>query len=106
MITPDIIDEVKKRLVQAYNPKSIYLFGSYAWGSPTEDSDLDLVIVVDDSQQKSYQRPLAGYDALFGMNIAKDIIVYTKAEFEAATHNVTTLGFKIKNNGKLLYARA
>jgi hypothetical protein len=64
------------------------------------------VIVVDDSQQKSYQRPLAGYDALFGMNIAKDIIVYTKAEFEAAAHNITTLGFKIKNNGKLLYARA
>ena len=106
MITQEVIEEVKNRLVKAYNPVAIYLFGSYAWGSPTEDSDLDLLIVVDDSNEKSYERPLAGYDALFGMNIAKDIIVYTKEEFEAASKNKTTLGFKIKQGGKLIYARA
>ena len=106
MITKDVIEDVKNRLVKAYNPVAIYLFGSYAWGNPTEDSDLDLVIVVDKSDEKSYKRPLAGYDALFGMNIAKDIIVYTKEEFETASNNKTTLGFKIKKDGKLIYARA
>ncbi len=40
------MEDVKNRLVRAYNPLTIYLFGSYAWGTPTEDSDLDLVIVV------------------------------------------------------------
>ena len=106
MITQEVIEEVKRRLVQAYDPVSIYLFGSYAWGTPTEDSDLDLVIVVDKSEKKSYERPLAAYDALFGMNISKDIIVYTKEEFEATSKNKTTLGFKIKKDGKLIYARA
>ncbi len=106
MITKDVIEDVKNRLVKAYNPVAIYLFGSYAWGNPTEDSELDLVIVVDKSDEKSYKRPLAGYDALFGMNIAKDIIVYTKEEFETASKNKTTLGFKIKKDGKLIYARA
>ncbi|HLB40433.1 MAG TPA: nucleotidyltransferase domain-containing protein [Candidatus Babeliales bacterium] len=106
MVTQETLEEVKKRLIKAYNPVSIYLFGSYAWGTPTEDSDLDLLIVVDQSQEKSYQRPLSGYDALFGMNIAKDIIVYTKAEFDAAAENSTTLSFKVKQGGKLIYARA
>jgi len=106
MITKEVIENVKKRLVKVYNPVAIYLFGSYAWGSPTEDSDLDLLIVVEKTDQKSYDRPLAAYDALFGMNIAKDIIVYTKEEFEEAAKNKATLGFKIKKDGKLIYARA
>lgn len=106
MVTKDVIEDVKKRLVKAYNPVAIYLFGSYAWGTPTEDSDLDLLIVIDESNEKSYKRPLVGYDALFGMDLAKDIIVYTKKEFEEVSKNKTTLGFKIKKDGKLIYARA
>ncbi len=106
MISKEVIDEVKQRLVKAYNPVAIYLFGSYAWGTPTEDSDLDLLIVVDASNEKSYKRPLPGYDALFGMGISKDLIVYTKEEFERSSNNITTLSHKIKNNGALIYARA
>lgn len=106
MIEQEVMEDVKNRLVKAYNPVAIYLFGSYAWGSPTEDSDLDLLIVIDRSDKKSYDRPQDAYDALFGMNIAKDIIVYTKAEFDAALNNKTTLAFKIKRDGKLIYARA
>jgi predicted nucleotidyltransferase len=105
MISEETLEDVKNRLVKAYSPIAIYLFGSYAWGTPTEESDLDLLIVVDKSDEKSYKRPLVGYDALFGMNIAKDIIVYTKKEFDEASTNKTTFCFKIKNNGKLIYAR-
>jgi len=43
MISQETIEEVKNRLVKTYDPISIYLFGSYAWGHPTEDSDLDLL---------------------------------------------------------------
>jgi len=106
MINKETIEEVKNRLVKAYNPIAIYLFGSYAWGSPTEDSDLDILIVVDKSDEKSYKRPLQGYDVLYGMDISKDIIVYTKEEFENKSNNITTLIYKIKKEGKVLYARA
>lgn len=106
MINNETIEEVKKRLIKAYNPVAIYLFGSYAWGSPTEDSDLDLLIVIDKSNEKSYKRAMPAYDALFGMGISKDIIVYTKEEFEKISSNITTLGYKIKNEGELLYARS
>lgn len=106
MISKDVIEEVKNRLIKAYNPVAIYLFGSYAWGIPTEDSDLDLLVVIDTSNKKSYDRPRAGQRALFGLNISKDIIVYTKDEFEKNSKEITTLCYKIKNDGKLIYARA
>ena len=41
MISKEVIKEVKNRLVKTYDPIAIYIFGSYAWGTPTLDSDLD-----------------------------------------------------------------
>jgi len=106
MIEKETIEEIKKRLVEVYNPIAIYIFGSYAWGCPTEDSDLDLLIVIDKSDEKTYKRPVAGYRALRGLNISKDLIVKTKKEFEQASDNITTLSYKVKNDGELIYARA
>ncbi|MCX5991580.1 MAG: nucleotidyltransferase domain-containing protein [Chloroflexi bacterium] len=37
----DIVDQIKER----YEPEKIILYGSYAYGKPTEDSDIDLLIV-------------------------------------------------------------
>ena len=106
MINNEIIEEVKNRLVKTYNPIAIYLFGSYAWGTPTEDSDLDLLIVVDKSNERSFDRPRPGQRALFGLGISKDMIIYTKDEFEKYADNITTLCYKIKKDGKVLYARS
>lgn len=106
MISQETIEEVKRRLVAVYNPVEIYLFGSYAWGHPDEESDLDLLIVVDESQEKSYNRTRPGHRALFGMNIAKDLVVYTKEEFDKVSNNIVTLGYKIKKEGKCIYARS
>jgi predicted nucleotidyltransferase len=105
-ITPEIIEEVKNRLIKTYNPLEIYLFGSYAWGTPTDESDLDLLIVVEHSDLKRHQRSYAASDALFDMMIPKDVIVYTKEEFNKRSTDITTLCYKIKNEGKILYARA
>lgn len=106
MVNKEILEEVKNRLVKAYDPLAIYLFGSYAWGTPTEDSDLDLLVVVEKSDEKSYKRPIPGHDVLFGLGISKDIIVYTREEFEQRSNDITTLGYKIKKDGELIYARA
>jgi predicted nucleotidyltransferase len=106
MIHSQVIEEVKNRLVKAYDPIAIYLFGSYAWGTPNEDSDLDILIVVDASEEKSYKRPILGYQALRGLNISKDIIVHTKDVFDRRSNEITTLEYKIKKDGRILYARA
>lgn len=106
MISQETIEEVKNRLVNVYNPLEIYLFGSYAWGTPNEDSDLDLLIVVEASNEKSHHRCIPGQEALWGMGISKDIFVYTKDEFLERTRLVASLPYKVKHEGKVLYARA
>ena len=94
---------VVNRLVKAYKPNSIYLFGSLAWGDPHEESDLDLLIIVDQSEEKIYKRPIVGIKALRGLKIAKDIIVYTKDEFNNLISNEASLFYKIKREGIKLY---
>ncbi len=104
MITPEIIEEVKNRLVKVYNPIEIYLFGSYAWGHPDDESDLDLLVVVRTSDDKSHKRSIPGRRALFELDIPKDLMVYTQDEFNVRCANPTSLLYKIKNKGKVLYA--
>jgi uncharacterized protein len=103
VISDDIIVEVTKRLVQTYNPIAIYLFGSYAWGAPTEESDLDLLVVVEQDNKTLCERIDAGYDALWGLGIPKDILVFTKSEFEQKAAQRTSLCHRIKKEGKLIY---
>ncbi len=42
-----IISEIVDKIVANYQPKKVILFGSYAYGEPTEDSDVDLLIIKD-----------------------------------------------------------
>ncbi len=105
MIRKKVINSVKDKLVAVYHPLKIYLFGSYAWGSPTEESDLDLLIIVSKSRKEAFERPVKGYHALRDMTISKDILVFTKKEFEEKSADVTTLCYKAKHDGKLIYAK-
>jgi predicted nucleotidyltransferase len=102
----ETIKIVTNRLREAYNPLSIFLFGSYAWGTPTKDSDLDMLIVVDESDESQYIRPRKGFKALRGMKIAKDLVVYTKQEFNEYSAELASFAYKIKNDGIKLYERS
>ena len=105
-MTQDIIEEVKQRLIEVYKPTKIYLFGSYAWGTPNEESDLDILVVVDKSHKRPIKRSFDGYKALWGLGIAKDLLVYTNDEFEAAAKKEASLQYKVKHKGKVIYAKA
>ncbi len=49
MITQEQIQFVVNTIVESQNPEKIVLFGSYAYGIPSENSDLDLLVVKDSS---------------------------------------------------------
>jgi uncharacterized protein len=106
MINQNTIEEVKKRLINVYNPLEIYLFGSYAWGHPDEESDLDLLIVIEKYSKDRYSMLLDGHKAFMDMTISKDIVVLDKEEFEKFSEDITRLCYKIKREGKRLYAKA
>ena len=45
MITKKKIEEIKQKIIKTVFPEKIILFGSYATGRPTEESDIDLVVI-------------------------------------------------------------
>lgn len=106
MIPTTTIEEVKNRLVKVYDPLKIYLFGSYAWGTPDQDSDLDVLVVVEKSELQRHKRGKPGFESLWGLGISKDLMVYTEKEFEAGAQDHSSLVYKILKDGKMLYAKS
>ncbi len=47
---PHIIQDVLEKIVIGYAPQKVILFGSYAYGEPDEDSDIDLLIIKDTNE--------------------------------------------------------
>ena len=103
-INKDKINTPQHALIKTYNPEIIYLFGSYAWGNPDKDSDLDLMVILKETKEKKlHQRILKGRRALIFLDIPKDILVYTKNEFDDLASQIPTLCYKVKNEGVKLY---
>ena len=48
-IPPGLLEQAVERLKSEFQPEQIWLFGSHAWGTPTEDSDVDLMVIVPSS---------------------------------------------------------
>ena len=101
----ELMKTVVKRLVGSLSPERILLFGSHAWGIPDEDSDVDLLVIVSDSDLPPYKRARAGYKALRGVRLPKDILVLTQAEFERQATVRCSLARRALEHGKVLYDR-
>lgn len=99
------IEVATQRLVAEFQPEQVWLFGSYAWGEPNADSDLDLMVVVQSSADNSLGRAQKAHRALRGLGVAKDVIVKTRAEVDRVKDLLPTLTYKILHEGKLLYGR-
>ena len=101
----DLLREVTRRLVELFQPEQIILFGSHVWGTPTAGSDVDVMVIVAQSNLSDYERSVQGHRCLSGLNIAKDVIVKTRAEFDFLRDVRASLEYKIAHQGKVLYDR-
>ncbi len=97
------IEEATQRLVAEFQPEQVWLFGSYAWGEPNADSDLDLMVVVPESDERPLSRMQRASWCLRGLGMASDVMVKTKAEFDRVRDLRPTLTYKVVNEGRLLY---
>ncbi len=105
MITQQQINEIVKRIVENYHPDKIILFGSYAYGTPTEDSDIDLLIVKDDDAPKiERNRKVRKY--LMDMVIPIDVFVKTNKEFNDYKNIIGTIVYPAAKYGKVVYEAA
>ena len=66
-----VLAEMTRRLVREFAPEQVILFGSHAWGEPNADSDVDLFVVVKDSDETPFQRGLRARGVLTGMGVSE-----------------------------------
>jgi predicted nucleotidyltransferase len=105
-INPDLLEEIVRRLVAEFQPEQIILFGSHAWGTPDEDSDVDLLVIVSESDLSSIKREVQAYRCLRGIFVPIDMLVKTRAEVERFQHVYASLECEILERGKVLYERS
>jgi len=110
-LSADVISRIIQSLV-GLNVYKIILFGSYAKGTATEDSDIDLVVILDTEEfaktfdeRKDRRRPIS--TALLEVNyqFPMDIIVYSKGEFEYLKNREDFFIQEIEETGKELYGK-
>lgn len=105
MIGTDKISEIVNKIAFGYNPDKIILFGSYATGYPSEDSDLDLFVIKDTDLPRP-QRTAQVRRMIYGSMIPIDLIVYTPKEIDESKENKFGFVYEVLNTGKILYERA
>jgi predicted nucleotidyltransferase len=104
-VTEEILAEIVRRIVTQYDPERIILFGSYAYGHPGEDSDVDLLVVLD-SPESEQERYLGICRLLRPRPFPVDIFVKTKAEVDAALRRRNYFYQDIVEKGRTLYERS
>ena len=93
-----------RRLRAAFSPVAIYFFGSYAYGNPQSHSDIDVLVIIEDSDESPYQRDGQAYRSLSGIRASIDVLIYTREEFEGRAALPVSFERTVKHKGKLVYA--
>ncbi len=94
---------ITKKIVKEYQPEKVILFGSYAWGTPHAESDIDLFLVKK-SGERRIERERDVQRILWGSNMPIDTIVYTPQEVQKRLDVGDFFIEKIVRDGKILYA--
>lgn len=103
IIPQGLLEKAVERLKAEFQPEEIYLFGSHAWGTPTDDSDVDLMVIVRDSGEKAIRRMQRAHHCLSGLGFSKDVLVPTRAQVGRYKHLRASLFHQVLTNGRKIY---
>lgn len=97
-----VIRAFARRVAEYFHPDKIILFGSYAYGTPHEDSDVDILVVMStrDQLDQAYKiRRTVDY------NFSMDLIVHTPHSMKWRLKEGDLFLTEIVNKGKVLYEK-
>ena len=97
------IDDVKRQIVEKFKPNKIILFGSYAYGKPKRESDVDMLVIMNTRLKESQQeiRILRSIDYHFGL----DLLVKTPASLKKRLRLGDVFLKEVVQKGKVIYER-
>ena len=99
-------EEIKLKIVErlkSLNPEKIILFGSYAYGNPTKDSDLD-ICVVEKKYDNKWNEKAKIRALLKDIKIPKDILVPYLEEYEFYKKEYGSVYKDIEDRGLVIWA--
>ena len=96
--------ELLRRLVQAYQPERVYLFGSRARGEVGPDGDHDLPLVVPDDAPPERRRSRLACEALRGTGVAADVLACARTWFDRREGLEASFPGAVLREGQLLHA--
>lgn len=100
------VDDLINKIGQEIPVEEIILFGSHAYGNPNEDSDIDLCILSKLNGQRKIDLIRQARKAIVPVTSKPvDILIYDQNEFYDRANVVSTLEFKIKNEGVKVYGQ-
>jgi len=105
LIAPETIDGVVRTIAENFHPRKIVLFGSYASGNPTPDSDLDLLVVMESDQPRQVKRSVPMHMMFRPTPCPMDILVYTPDEVAYWNGTVNHIVTEAMSRGKVMYER-
>ena len=100
-----ILDEIRRRIVEAVSPQRIILFGSRARGEGRQDADYDLVVVAE-SDAAPWETNARIQKAHADLRIRKDIVLYTPSDFERYSGWLSSVARRAAEEGRVLYEAA
>ena len=98
------IKDIAAEIAKEYQPEKIILFGSYAWGNPHKDSDLDFFIIKETNDPMLKRMKDVGR-LFLRREFAMDFLVYTPEQVEKRKKMEDQFVIDIINNGQILYAK-
>jgi predicted nucleotidyltransferase len=103
-VSDQIVDEIKRRIIEIANPRRIIVFGSAGRGEMRPSSDLDVLVVMPPGV---HRRATAWsiYRNLIGAGMAVNIIVVTEQDIERYKNHIGMVIKPALEQGTLIYAR-
>ena len=101
----DKVDAFVDKVSKDFDPKAIIIFGSVAKGTATEDSDLNVAVILDTDLSWT-QRVITIRRSLGRFGVALDLLVFTPEEVEADRGNPCSIVSEILSTGKVVYGTA
>ena len=104
-VTESLLHEITACIVEAFDPEKVILFGSRADGTPHTDSDVDLLVITEQTQGSLIQRAVAVKRVCRPRFVAMDVLVKTPEEVAAQLQRGNLFLRQILEEGKVLYER-
>lgn len=103
-VSDELLAEITDRIVRKFKPHKLILFGSYVWGKPRKDSDIDLFVIMNSTERPGPRSVPVAMEARVPF-LPMDLMVYTPEEVANRLAIGDDFIERIMTSGRILYER-